>query len=130
MRFCRYNDNNIGVVRGDNVHDVSAIIDSLPTSSYPYPASGDALVANLDSLRPKMEELADAATPVPVSTVKLLSPVANPTKIIGTPANYKAHAAEAQADKAISGGRPARTIEEQGLVLKANSALIATGEPI
>ena len=130
MRFCRYNDNNIGVVRGDNVHDVSAIIDSLPTSNYPYPASGDALVANLDSLRPKMEELADAATPVPVSTVKLLSPVANPTKIIGTPANYKAHAAEAQADKAISGGRPARTIEEQGLFLKANSALIGPGEGV
>jgi 2,4-didehydro-3-deoxy-L-rhamnonate hydrolase len=130
MRFCRYNDNNIGVVRGDNVHDVSAIIDSLPTSRYPYPADGDALVANLDTLRPKMEELADAATPVPVSSVKLLSPVANPTKIIGTPANYKAHAAEAQADKEISGGRPSRTIEEQGLFLKANSALIGPGEGV
>ncbi len=130
MKFCRYNDNCIGVVRGENVHDVSAIIDSLPTSRYPYPASGDALVANLDTLRPKMEELADAATPVPVSSVKLLSPVANPTKIIGTPANYKAHAAEAQADQQISGGRPSRTIEEQGLFLKANSALIGPGEGV
>jgi 2,4-didehydro-3-deoxy-L-rhamnonate hydrolase len=130
MRVCRYNDNNIGVVRGDNVHDVSAIIDSLPTSRYPYPASGDALIANLESLRPKMEELADAASPVPVSSVKLLSPVANPTKIIGTPANYKAHAAEAQADKGISQGRPSRTIEEQGLFLKANSALVGAGEGV
>jgi 2-keto-4-pentenoate hydratase/2-oxohepta-3-ene-1,7-dioic acid hydratase in catechol pathway len=130
MRFCRYDDNCIGVVRGENVHDVSTIIDSLPTVRYPYPSSGDALIANLESLRPRMEELADAAAPVPVSSVKLLSPVANPTKIIGTPANYKAHAAEARADKVINAGRPSRTIEEQGLFLKANSALVGPGEGV
>ena len=127
MKFCRYDDNRIGLVRGENVHDVSAIIDDLPQIRYPYPR-GDALIANLDNFRPKMEKLADAATPVPISSVKLLSPVANPTKIIGTPANYEAHAAEAQADTTISQGKPSRTIEEQGLFLKANSALVGAGE--
>ena len=129
MKFCRYDDNRIGLVRGENVHDVSAIIDDLPQIRYPYPR-GDALIANLDNFRPKMEKLADAATPVPISSVKLLSPVANPTKIIGTPANYEAHAAEAQADTTISQGKPSRTIEEQGLFLKANSALVGAGEGV
>ncbi len=129
MKFCRYDDNRIGLVRGENVHDVSAIIEELPLVRYPYPR-GDALIANLDTLRPKMEKLADAATPVPLSSIKLLSPVANPTKIIGTPANYAAHAAEAQADTTISQGKPSRSIEEQGLFLKANSALVGAGEGV
>jgi 2-keto-4-pentenoate hydratase/2-oxohepta-3-ene-1,7-dioic acid hydratase in catechol pathway len=130
MKICRYDDNRIGVVRGGDVHDVSAIVEALPVARYPYPASGDALIADLDGLRPRMAALADAATPVPLSGVTLLSPVANPTKIIGTPANYKAHAAEAQADKTISQGRPSRPIEDQGLFLKANSALVGPGQGV
>ena len=129
MRICRFDDNRIGVVRGDQVHDVSEVIEALPAIRYPFPR-GDALIENLDTLRPQMEKLADAVPGRPVAGVKLLSPVANPTKIIGTPANYKAHAAEATADKEISGGRPPRTIEEQGLFLKANSALIGPGEGV
>ncbi len=111
MKFCRYNDNRIGVVRGENLHDVTDILELLPQIRYPYPA-GDALIANLATLRPRMEELADAAAPVALSGVQLLSPVANPTKIIGTPANYQAHAAEATADKVISQGKAPRSIEE------------------
>ncbi len=129
MRFCRYDDNRIGVVRDGNIHDVSQIIEMLPEVRYPYPR-GDALIANLATLRPRMEDLADAATPVAISDVTLLSPVANPTKIIGTPANYEAHAAEATADTVISQGRAPRTIEDQGLFLKANSALIGPGEGV
>lgn len=129
MRYCRFNDNRIGVVRGDQVHDVSAILDELPTHRYPFPR-GDMLVENLPRLRDKMEKLADAAAGVPVGSVRLLSPVANPTKIIGTPANYEAHAAEAKADAEIHSGRASKTIEEQGLFLKANSALIGPGEGV
>jgi len=62
--------------------------------------------------------------------VTLKSPVANPTKIIGMPQNYAAHANEATADTQISQGRPQRTIEEQGLFLKANSALVGPGEGV
>ena len=65
-----------------------------------------------------------------LSEVRLLSPVANPTKIIGTPANYRAHAAEAQADAEINVGKTPRTIEQQGLFLKANSALIGPSEGV
>lgn len=130
MRFCRYDDNRIGIVRDDGIHDVTAIIDELPTVKYPYP-QGDQLIANLDRLRPKMEELADGAAPIDPADVKFLSPIANPTKIMGTPANYQAHRDEADADAEISAaGYSGKKIEDQGIFLKSCSALIGPSEGV
>ena len=129
MKYCRYDEGSIGVVRDDRVHDVSAIVNELPEIRYPFP-KGDSLVANLASLRDQMERLADTSEGQPVSEVRFLSPVANPTKIIGTPANYEAHAAEARADAEINVGKSPRTIEQQGLFLKATSALIGPSEGV
>jgi len=132
MRLCRFNDNRIGIVRGGVVHDVTAIVDELPAQRYPL-ALGDPLIARLDALRPKLERLADQAKPVPVAAVRLLSPVANPSKIIGTPVNYHAHRLEADKDKEIAVYSPstrARPIEEQGLFLKAISALVGPSEGV
>ena len=129
MKYCRYDEGCIGVVRDDRVHDVSAIVNELPEIRYPFP-KGDSLVANLESLRDQMERLADTSEGRPVSEVRFLSPVANPTKIIGTPANYEAHAAEARADAEINVGKSPRTIEQQGLFLKATSALIGPSEGV
>lgn len=131
MKLCRYDDNHIGIVRGRNVHDVSAILDALPPLRYPLPF-GDPLIANLGGLRERMERLADAAAPRPLELVRLMSPVANPSKIIGTPANYHAHVEEARRDAEISvynAGRQ-RTIEEQGLFLKASSSLVGPSEGV
>lgn len=129
MRLCRFDDDRVGIVRGDRVHDVTQVLERLPAVRYPYPL-GDALIANLDMLRPSMDSLADATDGVPLSEVRLLSPVANPTKIIGTPQNYELHAQEAAADVGISQGRPRRTIDQQGLFLKANSALVGPSEGV
>jgi len=134
MKICRFNhkslgENRIGVVRDGTVLDVTAALESLPAYRYPFPL-GDQLVANLDSLRPRMEKLADGATGVPAADVAFLSPVANPTKIIGVPQNYEEHAQEATADHGISQGRPRRKMEDQGLFLKANSALIGPSEGV
>ena len=129
MKYCRYNDNRIGVVRGDEVYDVTAIVEKLPAHRYPFPI-GDALVANLESLRGEMERLADAAQGVPASSVRFLSPVANPTKVIGVPVNYQAHADEAKADAEVSVAARRGGIEEQGLFLKANSALVGPSEGV
>ena len=129
MKYCRYDDNRIGVVRDDKVHDVTPVVDGLPAHRYPFPI-GDALVANLDSLRGEMERLADAAEGVPVSSVTFRSPVANPTKVIGVPVNYQAHADEAKADAEVSVAARRGGIEEQGLFLKANSALVGPSEGV
>src|SRR5713226_9337652 len=131
MKLCRYNDNRIGLVRGRDVHDITGILDALPPLRYPVPF-GDHLIAHLDHLRGRMEELAGKAAPQPIDKMKFLSPVANPSKIIGTPANYHAHVAEARADAEIavySAGKQ-RTIEEQGLFLKASSSLIGPSEGV
>jgi 2-keto-4-pentenoate hydratase/2-oxohepta-3-ene-1,7-dioic acid hydratase in catechol pathway len=90
------------------------------------------LIAHLDRLRQRMERLADNAMPRPVEQVQFLSPVANPSKIIGPPVNYVAHVEEARRDPQISvfhGDKP-RTIEEQGLFLKASSSLVGPSEGV
>ena len=71
MRICRYNHpeagaNRIGLVRGDQVFDVTAALDVLPSYRYPFPL-GDQLIANLDRLAPKMEQLADVGEGIPAS---------------------------------------------------------------
>ena len=132
MRLCRFDNNRIGLVRGHELHDVTAIVDTLlPPLRHPLPF-GDHLIANLNALRPGMERLADTTPPRPLDEVRLLSPVANPSKIIGTPVNYRAHAEEAQRDPEIavySAGR-ARNIKDQGLFLKASSSLVGPAEGV
>jgi 2,4-diketo-3-deoxy-L-fuconate hydrolase len=131
MRLCRYNDDRIGLVRGRNVHDVTGILEALPPLHYPVPF-GDHLIAHLPSLRPRMEALADGSALLPLEQVRLLSPVANPSKIIGTPLNYRAHAEEARHDAemaAYHAGRE-RGIEEQGLFLKASSSPVGPSEGV
>lgn len=129
MKICRFNENRVGVVRDGKVYDVTAALDDLPSYKYAFPM-GDPIVANLDTLRPEMENLADNANGVAIAGVNFLSPVANPTKIIGVPQNYQDHADEAAADVGISQGAPRRKMEDQGLFLKANSALIGPSEGV
>ena len=37
MRFCRFDDNRLGVVTGDEIRDVTAVLDRLPPLSWPVP---------------------------------------------------------------------------------------------
>jgi 2-keto-4-pentenoate hydratase/2-oxohepta-3-ene-1,7-dioic acid hydratase in catechol pathway len=131
MKLCRFDHNRIGLVRGSNVHDVSAILDALPPLRYPAPF-GDHLIAHLDDLRPQLERLADEAVPKRADGIRFLSPVANPSKIIGTPVNYRAHAEEAENDRQIAVYLENRSlsIEEQGLFLKASSSLVGPSEGV
>ena len=130
MRICWFNDNRLGLVEGDHVRDVSKALEQLPRPAYPFPPKGDPLIANLDSLKPAILAAAAGAQSFPVSEVKFLSPVAAPTKIIGTPTNYHDHIAEADRQREVFGRRYSGSIEEQGLFLKATSALVGPGEGV
>jgi 2-keto-4-pentenoate hydratase/2-oxohepta-3-ene-1,7-dioic acid hydratase in catechol pathway len=130
MRICWFNDNRLGLVEGGYVHDASQALEELPKPVYPFPPKGDLLIANLDKLRPAILAAAKGAASFPVSEVKFLSPVASPTKIIGTPTNYRDHIAEADRQREVFGRRYSGSIEEQGLFLKATSALVGTGEGV
>jgi len=129
MRFCRFDDNRLGVVKGDMVHDVTAALDALPPLSWPVPP-GDHFFNHLDALRPRMEELAATAPGRPVSEVRLLSPVANPGKIVAAPVNYQLHLDESRADTQINFGSEVKTIHDYGVFLKAPSSLIGPSEPV
>ena len=134
MKICRFNHrtagtDRIGIVRDGRVFDVTDALEALPAHRYPFPR-GDQLIANLATLGPRMAALADRVEGIAAGEVDFLSPVANPTKIIGVPQNYEDHAQEATADREISQGRPRRTMEEQGLFLKANSALVGPSEGV
>jgi len=129
MRICWFNDNRLGLVKGGQVFDVSKVLEKLPKAAYPAAKGGDPLIANLASLRGDLEAAA-TGTGIPVASVKFLSPVAAPTKIIGTPTNYTDHIAEANQQRAVFTGRYSGSIEEQGLFLKANSALIGGGDTV
>jgi 2-keto-4-pentenoate hydratase/2-oxohepta-3-ene-1,7-dioic acid hydratase in catechol pathway len=131
MRLCRFGDARLGLVEGACVRDVTDALDVLPSYRYPLPAH-DAMIAHLDRVRERVLAVAPASPRLPLASVKLLSPVANPGKIVAAPVNYQKHHAEANEDAQLHHGNPAHTltIHQAGLFLKATSSLAGAGEGI
>src|ERR1700733_2523917 len=133
MKLCRYDDDRMGVVRGDLVHDVTEAQTEIRKAA-PYAMKGDAVVAALPQWRERIERRADNAPGKPIAQVKLLPPVARPTKLTCAPTNYQAHIAEMEKASAQPGSQIVRSqsskILEAGMFLKANSALIGPSEGI
>jgi len=129
MKLCRYDENRVGVVLDDGIHDATSVLDALPAQRYPLP-SHDILIAGLDRLRPALEAAARKSKAVPLDRVKLLSPVANPGKVIAAPVNYTKHLQEALADKGIHHGNLIGEIHKVGCFLKATSAVAGPGEGV
>jgi 2-keto-4-pentenoate hydratase/2-oxohepta-3-ene-1,7-dioic acid hydratase in catechol pathway len=129
MKICRYDDNQIGLVQDDGIHDVTSVLADLGTFNYPLPKH-DPFIANLDKLKNRMTQAAKGSKPVPVDRVKLLAPVANPGKIIAAPVNYTKHLEEALKDKGIHHGNLISEIHKAGMFLKATSAVVGPGEGV
>jgi 2-keto-4-pentenoate hydratase/2-oxohepta-3-ene-1,7-dioic acid hydratase in catechol pathway len=129
MKICRFDDNRLGLVQGEQVHDVTAVLGALGTFSYPLPRF-DPLIANLGVLKDRIEAAAKGSKGVDVSKVRLLSPVANPGKVIAAPVNYTRHLQEALADKGIHHGNLISEIHKAGMFLKASSAVVGPGEGV
>ena len=129
MKICRYDDERVGLVQDDAIRDVTAVLEALGSFAYPLPKY-DPFVAQLGSLKHRIEETARRARPVPVDRVKLLAPVANPGKIIAAPVNYTRHLQEALADKGIHHGNLVSEIHKAGMFLKATSAVVGPGEGV
>ena len=128
MKICRFNDDRLGVVDGEDVIDVTGALDVIPPSGWPAP-NGDALIANLDAVCAKASVLAATGERHALSSVVLKSPVANPNKVIGAPVNYYAHQDEAIEDTGVNFGREIKTIDHYGLFLK-NPVLVGAGEGV
>jgi len=131
MRLCRFGDSRLGLVEGQTVRDVTAALEVLPAYRYPLPGH-DPLIANLDKVTARIREISASSPVLALESQKLLSPVANPGKIIAAPVNYAAHLSEVASDSQLSAGNASHsmTIHQVGLFLKANSSLVGPGEGI
>jgi len=130
MKLCRFDDNRLGVVQADEVLDVTPALAEIPAQHWPI-AQGDPLALHLERVMAAVSALLPKAPRSPLGSVKLLSPVPNPSKIIGAPINYDDHIVESNKDPGIAHGRTnIKHIGDWGLFLKANSSLIGAGEEI
>ena len=131
MRLCRFDQNRLGIVDGELVRDVTAALDVLPQARYPLPAH-DPLIANLPEVLARARSIAGSAPALPLAGRRLLSPVANPGKLVAAPVNYQTHLDEVRADKALHHNTASHTVTIQtaGLFLKANSSLVGAGEGV
>ena len=132
MRFCRFGEGRLGLVEGSTVRDVTGALEAIPHGyTYPLPTH-DLFVANLKQVAERACALRDTAPSLPVDELTLLSPVANPGKIIAAPVNYKKHAQEVRENPALHNNNPAllQSINTIGLFLKATSSLAGPGEGI
>ena len=136
MRLCRFGDGRLGVIEGaavedSTLRDVTAALEVLPSHRYPFP-SHDVLIAHLDQVVARVRAIAASSPSLPLAGLKLLSPVANPTKIIAAPVNYQKHLDEVKGDAQLHQNTQAHTItiQKAGLFLKANSSLVGPGEGI
>jgi 2-keto-4-pentenoate hydratase/2-oxohepta-3-ene-1,7-dioic acid hydratase in catechol pathway len=135
MRVCRFGDERggerLGVVEGATVRDVTAALDALPAYRYPLPRH-DVLMANLGTFVARAKTIAKDAPSLPLERLKLLSPVANPGKLIAAPVNYQKHLDEVKGDVQIHANNPGHTltIQSAGLFLKATSSLVGPGEGV
>src|SRR4051812_16475552 len=131
MKLARYDDDRLGVVIGDMVHDVTAAQTEIRNST-PYTAKVDPVVAALPKWRDKLETMAKAAPGKPIAQVKLLPPVAKPPKILAAPTNYAKHVEEMQKFRDTIPGlaRFSPDIEKAGIFLKSNTSLVGPSEGI
>lgn len=129
MKLCRYDNDNLGLVEGDRIRDISAVRAELPTMRWPLPL-GDPLAARLPKLISAIHDLTLTTPVIPLHQVRLHAPIANPSKIIGAPVNYAKHVEESRADREIHAGKPILPIHEAGLFLKANSALAGPSDGV
>jgi 2-keto-4-pentenoate hydratase/2-oxohepta-3-ene-1,7-dioic acid hydratase in catechol pathway len=111
------------------VHDVTDAQSEI-RSAAPYAMKGDAVVAALPAWRSRLEQMAAKALGRPVSEVRLLSPVARPSKLVAAPTNYTAHIEEMAARAAMQSVKPSPAIGTAGLFLKANSSLVGPSEGV
>jgi 2,4-diketo-3-deoxy-L-fuconate hydrolase len=123
MKLCRFDQNRLGLVEGEQIADVSSALEVIPSARYPLP-SADLLVAHLDAVRSAVTELLPTAPRLALASVRLLSPVANPPRIIAAPVNYLLHQAEANADGGVNFPADVKTIKDYGLFLKSSTSLV------
>jgi 2-keto-4-pentenoate hydratase/2-oxohepta-3-ene-1,7-dioic acid hydratase in catechol pathway len=119
MKIARFNGGRIGIVTGDTIRDVTAAAGVDP-AEWP-PVGMVRVIAHFSELRDKLAAAARSAPALPLTDVRLETPVPWPNKIIAYPTNYRDHAAEMSTTTHA---------DLQGYFLKANSSLSGPNDAI
>lgn len=119
MKLARFDEDRVGVVVADGIVDVTDVVGFDP---HEWPPVGPTrLIAGFAGLRDKIAAAAQAGQTKPLDSVKLLTPVPWPNKVVAYPVNYHAHGREMRAGYRAT---------NQGFFLKPVSSLSGAGEPI
>lgn len=118
MKITRFDQGQIGVVVGDRIVDVSDLLGG-DVQAWP-PVAMNRLIADFARWKPALEAAAQRPG-VPLSSVKLQTPVPAASKVIAYPINYHDHGIEM--------GRETRA-NNLGFFLKPPSSLCGAGDDI
>jgi 2-keto-4-pentenoate hydratase/2-oxohepta-3-ene-1,7-dioic acid hydratase in catechol pathway len=125
MKLASFGDFRIGLVEGDDLFDVTAVV---PTAFDGLPAQRmNWLIAHWDDARPRLLQARRDAKPLKLASVKLLAPNPAPPHVFAAPANYQKHIGEL-GDRVVT--KKGRTAREQGFFLKAPGSLVGAGGTI
>jgi len=119
MKLARFDGGRIGIVRGEEIVDVTDVLDA-KAGEWP-PVAMTRLIANSSEYRPKLERSASSGMGIPLASVKLLTPVPWPNKIVAYPVNYHEHGVEMGSSYRAN---------NQGFFLKPPSSLSGPADPI
>ncbi|MEE6442672.1 MULTISPECIES: fumarylacetoacetate hydrolase family protein [Pseudomonas] len=124
MKLAAFGDYRIGVVVGDQVFDVTAVVpavlNEMPEQRMNW------LIQNWGTARELVSSVQRDALPLDMSSLELLPASPFPSHVFAAPANYQKHVGELGV-RSVSKGRTAR---EQGFFLKAPGSLVGAGRSI
>ena len=86
MKLLFFDDWKLGVLKGNNVVDVSAVVQSIPHTGPHDLLSG--LIARFAEYKARVEEAAGKGQGVPVGQVRIRPPVPRPVNIVAMAVNY------------------------------------------
>jgi 2-keto-4-pentenoate hydratase/2-oxohepta-3-ene-1,7-dioic acid hydratase in catechol pathway len=86
MKLLFFDDFKLGVLKGDNVVDVSEVVRGIPRLEPQHVIAG--LITRFAEYRPRLEQAVAQASGVPVSSVRIRPPVPKPVNIDCMAVNY------------------------------------------
>lgn len=119
MKIVRFNENRLGISDGQKVIDVTGLFRA-GSGEWP-PVGMNRMIRDFAQHRAAFERRLQTEAGVPLSSVRLETPVPWPNKLMAYPVNYHDHATE-MASKGLA--------SVQGYFLKSNSSLGGPQDPV
>ena len=126
MRICRYNADKLGLIKGDQLIDVTSALELVPKTRWPR-SHGDEMITHLQAIVPKIHANRKLGYVQGVKNVVLHSPIANPTKIIAAQGCCKDYRLDGLREADGDLGKKVVAGEAHGIYLKATSSLVGAG---